>query len=311
MWRRYSVCSLSTLYENRVAEPVRQGNGGSLREVSNWLSFVMFFTRINPPQELACFIECYWIIEDDGVLPKREKIIPDGFTELIFHYGDPYRIALGHDWQTQSQCLLAGQIDAHFFLENTGRSGIFGIKLRPTTLTQLFAMDMSGYTNGVVDLFAVREIPDVNALASTLTSSVTHEEKVTAANDYFLRYASRVGEAMSPAQRAVDMIIQRRGMITISELTSLVSVGERQLENLFRRNIGLSPKRYCRIIRFSYIFELIREHSSWSDLAYEAAFYDQSHFIRNFRDFTGENPADYAFDERNMANFFLRKQAFG
>jgi AraC-like DNA-binding protein len=63
---------------------------------------------------------------------------------------------------------------------------------------------------------------------------------------------------------------------------------------------------FARIIRFSYIFQLVQDnHQSWCGLAYEAAFYDQSHFIRNFKDFTGENPADYKFEEKNMANFFL------
>ena len=64
-----------------------------------------------------------------------------------------------------------------------------------------------------------------------------------------------------------------------------------------------------RIIRFNYIFKLIQDNNqSWSGLAYEASYFDQSHFIRNFRDFTGENPSDYDFDEKNMANFFLQKK---
>jgi len=80
------------------------------------------------------------------------------------------------------------------------------------------------------------------------------------------------------------------------------------LENLFKKWVGLSPKLFARIIRFSYIFQLVQDNNqSWSSLAYEAAYYDQSHFIRNFKSFTGENPADYSFDEENMANFFLKR----
>jgi transcriptional regulator GlxA family with amidase domain len=98
-------------------------------------------------------------------------------------------------------------------------------------------------------------------------------------------------------------------MIPVSAIARVAGVGERQLENLFKKYIGLSPKFYSRIIRFNYIFSLVREnHQSWSGLAYEASFFDQSHFIRNFRDFTGENPSDYAFDEKNLANFFLHKK---
>ena len=55
----------------------------------------MSFQRIPPPAELKNIIECYWIVENDDPSPVEEKIIPDGFAELIFHYGDPYQIRLG------------------------------------------------------------------------------------------------------------------------------------------------------------------------------------------------------------------------
>ena len=45
----------------------------------------------------------------------------------------------------------------------------------------------------------------------------------------------------------------------------------------------------------------------WSDVSFLAGYYDQSHFIKNFKEFTGENPSDYGFNDINMANFFLKK----
>ena len=108
---------------------------------------------------------------------------------------------------------------------------------------------------------------------------------------------------------AVDLIFAKHGMTTVSTITKSIGIGERQLENLFRKYVGLSPKFFMRIIRFNYIFKLVQDnHQSWSSLAYEASYFDQSHFIRNFRDFTGENPSDYSFDEMNIANFFLQKK---
>jgi methylphosphotriester-DNA--protein-cysteine methyltransferase len=97
-------------------------------------------------------------------------------------------------------------------------------------------------------------------------------------------------------------------MITIEEIINAIGIGERQLERLFRKYVGLSPKFYCRIIRFNYIFQLMQEQSPrLIDLTYDAGFFDQSHFIRNFKAFTGEDPSRYLFDEKNLANFFLKK----
>lgn len=268
----------------------------------------MFFERIKPPDHLCDIIECYWIIENEDRTPVTQKIIPDGFVELIFHYRDPYRISIDGSWTTQVRSLLAGQIDKHFYLENCGRSGIFGIKLQPTALTQLFGLNMKAYTNRVVDLSKVNEIT-MEGLEVLLVSEGVHEEKIEAVNRYF-ENAMRYISLNNIIGAIVKKVIAVHGMISVAELSDLARVGERQLENLFKKYVGLSPKLYARIIRFSYIFELINEKKSWSDLAYEAAFYDQSHFIRNFRDFTGENPADYQFDKRTMANFFLRKNEF-
>jgi AraC-like DNA-binding protein len=268
----------------------------------------MYFKRIDPPDHVSSVVECYWIIENDDPTPAKEKIIPDGFAELIFHYRDPYRISIDGNWSIQTRTLLAGQIDKHFYLENTGRSGIFGIKLQPTALTNLFGLNMKDITNKVIDLSSVKQIPIQN-LSDVLVSQATYDAKLEAATDFF-KEASRHRNGVSPVEAAVKRILFEHGMISVAELTGIAHVGERQLENLFKKYVGLSPKLFTRIIRFSYIFELIREQKTWSDLAYEAAFYDQSHFIRNFKDFTGENPADYQFDDKTMANFFLRKNEF-
>ncbi len=97
-------------------------------------------------------------------------------------------------------------------------------------------------------------------------------------------------------------------MATVAELCQAGSLGERQLQRLFKRYIGLSPKYYARIIRFNHIFQLIKEGGhNWAEIIFLSGYYDQSHFIRNFKAFTGEDPSGYFFQEQNMANFFLNK----
>jgi hypothetical protein len=86
----------------------------------------MHFKRIDPSPELAHIIECLWILESSNP-PTVQKIIPDGFPEIIFHYRDAYKINIGGTWEDLEKQLLAGQIRMYFFLENTGVSGMFGI----------------------------------------------------------------------------------------------------------------------------------------------------------------------------------------
>jgi AraC-like DNA-binding protein len=268
----------------------------------------MIFKRFTPSPPLQKLIECYWIIENEDPQPHQQKIIPDGFPEIIFHYKDPYRICLNNTWEQQSLRLLGGQISGHFFLENTGLSGMVGIKLRPAALTHLFNLDMHAFTDKVVDLHDA--IGDrLQTLEQALHNTSNHETMVTLLNQHFEQVLSQISYTASPVDKAVDLIFAKKGMIAVAEITATAGVGERQLERLFKKYIGLSPKFYARIIRFSTIFECMQQGDpGWAGLAYEAGFYDQSHFIRNFKAFTGEDPSKYGFDEKNMANFFLNKK---
>ena len=58
----------------------------------------MFFERIVPPESLSNFVECLWMIENEDPVPRMQKIIPDGFPEIIFHFGEPFRINLHGKW---------------------------------------------------------------------------------------------------------------------------------------------------------------------------------------------------------------------
>lgn len=252
-------------------------------------------------------VECYWIVRDDNPDPTKQQIIPDGFPEIIFHLGDPYRINITGSWRRQAKNLIAGQIRSHFFLGNTGVSHIIGIKLQPCAPALLFGLDMHHLTDKVLNLQptvngAMRDVEDLVRLANT------SEEKITALDRYFRQRLNDLPPAELPVEKAVRIVFERKGMVTVNELSQECSLGPRALERAFNRYVGLSPKFYARIIRFGFIFQLIKDRTpDWADVVYRAGYYDQSHFIRNFKAFTGEDPTAYLFEEQNLANFFLKK----
>jgi len=249
-------------------------------------------------------IESYWIAENSDPVPLEQKIIPDGFPEIIFHYGDPYLIRLQDQWEIQSKNLFAGQITKYFYLKNSGISGVLGVKLQPTAVTQLWGIPANGFINKVVDLLT---IPEMHSLIKAISLSDNHEEMISTLNQHLQILNARF--KYGPAEKAVEIIFDSNGMLSISELTAALYISERQFERIFRRYIGLPPKFYCRIIRFSHIFQCIqKKDNTWADVVHQAGFYDQSHFIRNFRSFTGEDPSSYLFEKDNMANFFLKKK---
>lgn len=257
-----------------------------------------------PSDGLRKLVECYWSIAFDEPL-LIQKIIPDGFPELIFHFKDDYQINLNGEWSCQAKSLVAGQIKKHFFLQNNGEAKMFGIKLRPTAMRHLFGLSMDELTDKVIDL-AGEKNSKLGGLEKTVRESDDFVTIVSNVEKYLTSLLAQI--KLNHADKAVDQILSSHGNIDISNICSDIGIGERQLERLFKEYVGLPPKFFARIVRFSNIFKLVKSKDpSWSDLVYHSGFYDQSHFIRNFKAFTGEDPSSYLFEEPTMANFFLKK----
>lgn len=261
-----------------------------------------------PANGLEKLIKSYWFISSrDNDEKKVQKIVPDGYPEIIFHFADPYMIRLKSDWELQPPHLLAGQIKKHFYLGNTGKSDIAGVKLNPTALTHLFGLHMDKYTDKVVQLEAVLG-GYFSQLVRQLEAAGSTDKKCDALNTFFLSIAGEKVHKETAADEAVTLILSSNGTVTVRELCRALSLSERQLERLFKQYVGLPPKFYARVIRFSQIFKHIQKGDPfWTNTVYRTGFYDQAHFIKNFKEFTGEEPSEYLFEELNIANFFLNK----
>lgn len=267
----------------------------------------MTFERILPCAELEHLVQSYWIIQDNSRDVHQQKIIPDGYPEIIFHFGDAYRINITGSWCAQTKSLLAGQLTRHFHLQNTGPSDMVGIKLQPTAVTHLFGISMDSLTDRVVDLHET--MPGVwRDCEQQLNNIDRTADRIRLIETFLKAHLPSTSSASHPANIATRHILERHGMVTVQELTELLSISERALQQHFKKFVGLPPKLYARIVRFNYVFEIIsNKPANWMDVVVAAGYYDQSHFIRNFRDFTGEEPGAYGFNEATMANFFLKK----
>ncbi len=267
----------------------------------------MKFQKLIPPEQLRHIINCYWFIDSgDDYDIHVQKIIPDGFPELIFHYGDPYEINLSGTWERQSEYLIAGQIKRYFFLRNTGRSGIIGIKLMPAALTDFFGISMHQLTGKVIPLNKAGS-GKLSALVDMAISGKSPEEIAARFNTFFEEEALRKPNTAITSNTIFNTILSSKGTASIGEICDKARISERSLERFFHRHVGLTPKYFSRIIRFSNIFKLIEEGDpSWVDVAYLTGYYDQSHFIRDFKAFTGQEPSGYLFEHPSIANFFLK-----
>ena len=111
----------------------------------------MLFLKKDSIQPLSRIIKNFWMVDSEGATTiKEEKIIPDGYPEMIFHYKESPFININGHWYKQGNYLLAGQIRNHFYLKNSGAVGTFAIKFQPSALTTLFKINMNDLTDKVI-----------------------------------------------------------------------------------------------------------------------------------------------------------------
>lgn len=267
----------------------------------------MIYQKLSPSSEISHLIECYWWIDsesDDSI--SEEKIIPDGFPEMIWHYGEPYEINISGHWELQPKALLAGQLTNHFYLRNTGTSGMVGIKWKPQALFDLYRLTMSELVDSVVEL--PKDLHHLFEPLEHVRKGKMTEERLTLLDKHLcLSLPTTLAQSQTVAN-ALKCIQEAEGKVDIEEISSKLGLSPRTLERHFKQSIGLSPKFYSRIIRLNHVFQMVQSgNRDWADIVYQSGFYDQPHFIKNFKEFIGEDPTSYGFDATNMANFHLKK----
>lgn len=269
---------------------------------------LMKYSTYSPCDALAKEVKFYWSLENnEGDGPHtRERIFPDGCIELIFNYGDRFRkFDSDADSHIQPACFIHGQLKTYFELQATGKIGIFSARMHPAGLQPFIGFDVDTFTGSTLTVAEVwgkeGELLERDMLACT-----TAEQRIATLESFLLgkRQALKIDNA--PVEYCVDTMLRKVGDVSIDKLAEELSISKRQLERRFTAAVGLSPKLLARIIRFQNILQLIenKEFKSFTTVAYEGGFYDQAHFIKDFKDFTGLNPKQYFSENLEMVRHF-------
>ena len=133
---------------------------------------------------------------------------------------------------------------------------------------------------------------EVDDIIEKLLNACSNEKRNHIIQDYLLGKLAKLKPALL-IDRAMLYLVSTNGNLSMDLLASKSSLSVRQLERQSLERVGLSPKCFARIIRFSeaYKFKECHPHCSWIEIAYRFGYYDQMHLIRDFRHFTGVNPS--------------------
>ncbi|WP_316785341.1 helix-turn-helix domain-containing protein [Pedobacter frigiditerrae] len=268
----------------------------------------MNYQTFEPSQELTTLIKCYWTLESPKEEnPQRQTIISDGCMEMIFHYGDLYKQYLENgDSIIQPRCFVIGQLTQPLEIEPTGETGIFSIRFHPEGFLPLATIPIKEMENTAVSLKKLfgkdgEELEEKILTTSSVADRIKHIET-------FLLNRLADSETIDRIIKStVETILTANGQLSIDELSKQTNINRRQLERKFSSTIGLSPKQLSKTIRLQATLKMLlnKEFTSLTALAYEGEYYDQAHFIKDFKEFTGLTPKEFYGNSFKMTSFFI------
>lgn len=182
-------------------------------------------------------------------------------------------------WIGGAQTAFAGLMELHPGVHS------FAIFFQPAGWSTLFDVPVSEITNRIVDAAAFHG-PELRVLWNQLGEASCFEARIRITEAFLLNRISHFNQKkpISSMSLAANLIRRQHGAVPIHILADEYSLGLRQFERNFKREVGVSPKSFARVARFqgSVDAKLARPDRSWLDIAHSFGYFDQMHMIHDF-----------------------------
>jgi len=257
----------------------------------------MKFQIVQPSASLKNFIRYYCFMEsgphDRDVV---ERVIPLEHIQLMFHYKNPF-VVLKQDKPAvlQPRSLISGLSDSFTDVSTNGETGVVFISFYPAGACHFFDFPLSAIENQSVDMKDIFNY-EVRHVEESLNDSFTIPDKVQVLEHYLLaRYAPIPVYDRLLIGKGLDIIKCSKGQTSAKSLSGILHTSPKTLERKFSHYLGKTTKQLIKLTRFQ---EVLRDFSSLktrtlTEHAYHNGYFDQAHFIHDFKAYTGYTPGEF------------------
>lgn len=241
-----------------------------------------------PEEELRSYVRYYWVLECDE--PFSVLTFPIGCPQMIFHRRTP--LFIPELSSRQDKFTISGQVNFPAHIASDGGLEMIVAVFYPHTVGILIDTPPSAFYNLEISGFDIGD-KGLDSLASWIFSCEDIHSCISMIEDWLL---SRLMQRQCPRNmagigNAVGMLMNNPS-ISVNELAATVCLSPKQFGRVFNNAVGMMPKEYARVVRFQKALWILQNHKrAYADIAYSCGYSDQSHFIRDFRQFSGLTPA--------------------
>jgi len=264
----------------------------------------MYYQEFSPPSFLADYVQIIWIQEDikTNDFNTKERILPDGIVELVFHYGDPYLThnSIGNT-QEQPRSFAISQIQDFIEIQSNGRTGMISVRFFPWGAYHFFKTPIRDFIDDTIETSNLWP-HQYSEVQDRIESATNNLQRLNIIKDFLMNSLKENYQNCPAVDRVIQYIRQTKGSISIDALCETTGFNKKQLERKFLATVGTTPKQFSRGTRFLNLCHHLKEHKhqSLTELTYDCGYYDQAHFIKEFKQFSGFTPKEF-FKRDNIA----------
>ncbi|HKD67366.1 MAG TPA: helix-turn-helix domain-containing protein [Candidatus Binataceae bacterium] len=272
----------------------------------------MLYRRYKPPPPLGDFVDDLWFYDDYAQPHLREGILPSATIELVINLREnEFRI---YDPARPQRCrrfqgtMVSGAYGSIFVIDTLEDASVIGAHFKPGGAFPFLGSPAGELADLHVDLETLWGRSTAISLRERLCAAPTPEEKFSILERALLSHLFRPLQHHQAVNTALHAFTSSNGIWTVGALTHQIGISQRRFIQVFSDEVGITPKLFCRIQRFQLALSAVQGTGSvnWAGLAADCGYFDQSHLIRDFLEFSGLTPADYLAQQ----NHFRRREMY-
>ncbi|NLU92328.1 helix-turn-helix domain-containing protein [Chitinophaga sp. Ak27] len=273
---------------------------------------MFYYRQYYPSIQLADIIECYWVLRaPNSFMDVPDRLIPGGRVELIFNFGDPadWLITADNPHGTRvSEPVIMGQRNQIFYVKSTGKIRMLGIRFKPGGLASFTNLPISDLLNMLLPAEQLLG-KAVKSLEMRLSDYSDDDKQIQLLDAILKTELKNTPVDLLVVNQTIDMLRNSRDDISIDTICQQTGWYYKKLERIFLKNVGYTPKHYHKILRFNKAVRYMRTTNTLTDVCHVCNYFDQAHFIRDFRLFTGTTPSQFKKEDNKIADFLIKYQS--
>ena len=265
-----------------------------------------FISRI-PSFPLNNFVEYILHYEDYNPTHTKEKILPDGGIDLLIDLTEEPKMIFCNDDYSKFRTVKKGWISGirkEFITIGASHQAMVVVRFKPGRAFPFFGFPLSELTDRIIELDEIWNSRFLHFRDKLINIDVP-EKRVMTVENFLLDISKNKLDLCSSIEISLKELGKHKNSFKIKELAEKIGYSHKHLVHLFEEKVGITPKYYSRIIKFQQAVMSLekRQNVDWFDLAYQCSYYDQSHFVNEFKKFSGLNPTSYLKEKGEIVNY--------